>query len=93
MGMIRFSDTPVIIEDDGMLFRFSGTVDPHITLVTGTPATEKEQGVRNKERQMVPLFDNGSEGIHAIAHICVAADHIDSGEGGGIRIPKHGAWP
>ena len=37
-GMIRFSGTPVIIEDDGMLFRSSGAVDPHITLVTGTPA-------------------------------------------------------
>lgn len=58
--------------------------------LAGTPATEKEQGVRNKEGQMVPLFDNGSEGIHAIAHICVAADHIDSGEGG-ICIPKHDA--
>lgn len=32
-----------------------------------TPATEEEQGVGNKERQMVPLLDNGSEGIHAIA--------------------------
>ena len=48
---------------------------------------------RNKERQMVPLLDDGSKGIHAIAHICVAADHIDSGEGGRIRIPKHGAGP
>ena len=36
--MIRFSGTPVIIEDDGMLFQSSGAVDPHITLVTGTPA-------------------------------------------------------
>ena len=61
--------------------------------LAGTPAAEKEQGVRNKERQMVPLLDNGSKGIHAIAHICVAADHIDSGEGGGICIPKHGAGP
>lgn len=37
---------------------------------------------------MVLLFDTDKEGIHAIAHICAATDHIDSGEGG-IRIPKH----
>lgn len=61
--------------------------------LAGAPATEEEQGFRNKERQMVPLLDNGSEGIHAIAHIGVAADHIDSGEGGGIHIPKHGVGP
>ncbi len=61
--------------------------------LAGSPATEEEQGVRNKERQMIPLLDDGSKGIHAIAHISVATDHIDSGEGGGIRIPKHGAGP
>ncbi len=61
--------------------------------LAGTSATEEEQGVRDKERQMIPLLDNGSEGIHAIAHICVAADHIDSGEGGGICISKHDAGP
>lgn len=40
-------------------------------------------------RQMVLLFATDKESIHAIAHICAATDHIDSGEGGGIRIPKH----
>lgn len=57
--------------------------------LAGAPVTEEEQGVRNKERQMVPLLNDDSEGIHAIAHICVAANHIDSREGGS-RIPKYG---
>lgn len=59
----------------------------------GTPATEEEQGVRNKEGQVIPGLDDGSEGIHAVAHIGVAADYIDSGEGGRISIPKHGGEP
>lgn len=58
-----------------------------------TPAAEEEQGVWNKEGQMIPCFNDGSEGIHAVAHIGVATDYIDSGEGGRIRIPKHGGEP
>lgn len=56
-----------------------------------TPAAEEEQGARNKEGQVIPCFNDSSKGIHAVAHICVAADYIDSGEGRRIRIPKHGA--
>lgn len=37
--------------------------------------------------------DQEQEAAGCHSHICVAADHIDSGEGGGIRIPKHGAEP
>lgn len=58
-----------------------------------TSAAEEEQGVRNKEWQVIPGLDDGSKGIHAIAHICVAADYIDGGEGGRIRIPKHDGEP
>lgn len=42
---------------------------------------------------MIPCFDDSRKGIHAVAHICVAADCIDGGEGGRIRIPKHGGEP
>lgn len=59
----------------------------------GTPAAEEEQGVQNKEGQVIPDLDNGSEGIHAIAHIGVATDYINGGEGGRIRIPKHDGEP
>lgn len=59
----------------------------------GTPAAEEEQGVRNKEGQVIPGLDDGREGIHAVAHIRVAADYIDGGEGGRIRIPKHDGEP
>ena len=58
-----------------------------------TPAAEEEQGVGNKERQVIPGLDDGREGIHAVAHIGVAADYIDGREGGRICIPKHGAEP
>lgn len=58
-----------------------------------TSATEEKQGVRNKEGQVIPGLDDGSKGINAVAHIGVAADYIDGGEGGRIRIPKHGGEP
>ena len=58
-----------------------------------TPAAEEKQGVWNKEGQVIPCFNDSSKGIDAVAHIGVAADYIDSGEGGRIRIPKHGAEP
>ena len=58
-----------------------------------TPAAEEKQGVRNKEGQVIPGLDDGSEGIHAVAHIRVAADYIDGREGGRISIPKHDAEP
>ena len=59
-----------------------------------TPAAEEKQGVWNKEGQVViPCFNDSSRGIRAVAHICVTADYIDSGERGRIRILKHGAEP
>jgi len=58
-----------------------------------TPAAEEEQGVGNKEGQVIPGLDDGSEGIHAVAHIGVATDYIDGGEGGRISIPKHDREP
>lgn len=46
-----------------------------------TPAAEEKQGVWNKEGQVViPCFNDSSRGIRAVAHICVTADYIDSGE-------------
>lgn len=59
----------------------------------GMSATEEKQGVWNKEGQVIPCFNDSSKGIHAVAHIRVVADYIDGGEGGRIRIPKHGAEP
>lgn len=58
-----------------------------------TSAAEEKQGVRNKEGQVIPCFNDSSKGIDAVAHIGVATDYIDSGEGRRIRIPKHGAEP
>ncbi len=58
-----------------------------------TSVTEEKQGVQNKEGQVIPCLDDGSKGINAAAHIRAAADYIDGGEGGRIRIPKHGAEP
>lgn len=58
-----------------------------------TPVSEEEHGVGNKEGQVIPGLDDGSEGIHAVAHSGVATDYIEGGEGGRIRIPKHGTEP
>jgi len=46
-----------------------------------------------KEGQVISSLDDSSKGIYAVAHICVATDYIDGGEGGRIRIPKHGGEP
>lgn len=58
-----------------------------------TSATEEKQGVWNKEGQVIPCFNDSSKGINAVAHIRVATDYIDSGEGRRIRILKHDAEP
>lgn len=59
----------------------------------GTSAAEEEKCVRNKKREMIPVFDNGGKAVHSETHICTSTDDIDTGEIGRIGIPKHGGPP
>ena len=59
----------------------------------GTSAAEEEKSVRDKKREMIPVFDNGCKAVHSEAHICTTAYDIDTCEIGRIGIPKHGGPP
>lgn len=59
----------------------------------GAPAAEEEQGIRDKNGQMVSGLDNGGEGIHAVTEISTAAYDINGGKAFRVCIPKHGAPP
>ena len=59
----------------------------------GTSAAEEEKSVRDKKREMIPVFDNGGKAVHSETHICTPTDDIDTGEIGRLGIPKHGGPP
>ena len=59
----------------------------------GTSAAEEEKSVRDKKREMIPVFDNGGMAVYSEAHICTSANDIDTCEIGRIGIPKHGEPP
>ena len=59
----------------------------------GTSAAEEEKSVRDKKREMIPVFDNGGKAVYSEAHIRTSANDIDTCEIGRIGIPKHSGPP
>ena len=59
-------------------------------LVGPFPA-EQEEGSGDEEWEVIPLIDEGGQGVDPVAHISKTADDIDRCKGMRIRISKHGA--
>lgn len=57
------------------------------------PATEKEQGIWDKQGHVVLLFNDGSQGINTVTKIRVPANDVYACKVFEVSIFKHGAPP